>query len=92
MTGPGAYFDCAAFRAFHTALIFAASLAFAAALMPRLVFFAGFTVAFFPLYFAQRAFAAATILALPAALSFRPLRTVDDPSAARSRFSSVWRD
>ncbi len=87
MTEPASYFVCAAFLAFHTALILADNRALAAALMPRRDFFSGLAEAFFPLYFAQRAFAAATILALPAALSFRLLRGAGDPSAANSRFS-----
>jgi len=61
----------AALTFFHRAFAIAESFALAAALIVRLTFLTGFTADFFPFKFAQRFFAAALILALPAVLIFR---------------------
>ncbi len=63
-----AFFPCA-FAFAHLALATAASLALTAGLIRRSVFLAAFGVALVPFTLAHRAFAAALIAALPAALN-----------------------
>ncbi len=68
---PFNYFFLAAFLAAQTAFILADNFALAAGLIFPFGLFAGFTATLGPLIFAHRARAAAAILALPTALSFR---------------------
>ena len=87
------YFFCAAFFAFQNDFILADNFALFAALILRLDFFTCLPDDFFPLTVAHRAFTAARMLALPAALIFRRLRGVGAalvPSSRASSFSSDW--
>ena len=86
------YFFCAAFLAFQNDFILADSFALFAALILRLDFFTGFPDDFFSFIVAQRAFAAAEILALPAALIFRRLRGAGAPLVPNNRVSSFSND
>jgi hypothetical protein len=80
----------------HRALAASEIFAFAAALIFRLAFLAGFAEDDFPLTFAHRAFCAAMILARPAALIFRfffgsapETDLADEPKNLAIRLSSV---